>query len=174
MSNILPFFSVYILVLKSWFCSVCEKSFSRKDSKQRHVTSKQRNVGLASFQTVQCLHKNVCGFASNILLPPWLLKWPGPEKRPGFDLYYNKLQRQFTFPRRGSFGVNSQWQPAYIEMLVAMPYIEFVKVIFTAWSRIPILMWTNGIWSCLIIRWLTPVKTSDLWTSLLVVLIIEI
>ena len=34
----------------------------------------------------------------------------------------------------------SQWQPAYIEMLVAMPYIEFVKVISTAWSRIPILM----------------------------------
>ena len=37
---------------------------------------------------------------------------------------------------------------------------EFLRL----WSRIPILMWTNGIqWSCLMIRWL-------LWTSLLVVL----
>ena len=42
------------------------------------------------------------------------------------------------------------------------------------WSRISILMWTNRIWSCLMIRWLTSVKTSELWTSLLVVLIIEI
>ena len=36
----------------SWFCSVCEKSFSRKDSMQRHVMSKHRNVGLTPFQTV--------------------------------------------------------------------------------------------------------------------------
>ena len=62
MSNILPFFQSTFCSLgvdMSWFCSVCEKSFSRKDSMQRHVMSKQRNVGLASFQTVQCLHKNV-------------------------------------------------------------------------------------------------------------------
>ena len=36
----------------SWFCSVCEKSFSRKDSMQRHVMSKHRNAGLTPFQTV--------------------------------------------------------------------------------------------------------------------------
>ena len=36
----------------SWFCSVCEKSFSRKDSTQRHVMSKHHNVGLTPFQTV--------------------------------------------------------------------------------------------------------------------------
>ena len=28
------------------------------------------------------------------------------------------------------------------------------------WCGIPILMWTNGIWSCLMIRWSTPVKTK--------------
>ena len=50
-------------------------------------------------------HRNVSGFDSSILLPPWLPEWPGPEKRPGFYLYCNKLQRQFTLPRRGSFGV---------------------------------------------------------------------
>ena len=36
----------------SWFCSVCEKSFSRKDSMQRHVLSTHRNAGLTPFQTV--------------------------------------------------------------------------------------------------------------------------
>ena len=36
----------------NWFCSVCEKSFSRKDNMQRHVMSKHRNAGLTPFQTV--------------------------------------------------------------------------------------------------------------------------
>ena len=38
----------------SWFCSVCEKSFSRKDSMQRHVMSKHRNAGpmITPIQTV--------------------------------------------------------------------------------------------------------------------------
>ena len=33
-------------------------------------------------------------------------------------------------------------------------------------DRIPILLWTNGIWSCLMIRWLTLVKTSERWLNL--------
>ena len=36
----------------NWFCSICEKSFSRKDNMQRFVTSKRRNLGLTPFQTV--------------------------------------------------------------------------------------------------------------------------
>ena len=52
-----------------------------------------------------CFHRNVNGFAFSILLPPWLPESPGLEKRPGFDPYCNKLQRQFTLPWRGSFGV---------------------------------------------------------------------
>ena len=36
----------------SWFCSVCEKSFSRKDSMQRQVMSKHLNAGLTPLQTV--------------------------------------------------------------------------------------------------------------------------
>ena len=35
-----------------WLCSVCEKSFSRKDGMQRHAMSKQCNAGLTPFQTV--------------------------------------------------------------------------------------------------------------------------
>ena len=36
----------------TWFCSVCENSFSRKDRMQSHVMSKHRNAGLTPFQTV--------------------------------------------------------------------------------------------------------------------------
>ena len=57
------------------------------------------------FKQFQCFHRNVSGFASSILSPLWLPEWLGPEKRPGFDLYCNKLQRPFTIPRRGSFDV---------------------------------------------------------------------
>ena len=44
----------------SWFCSVCEKSFSRKDSMQRHVMSKHRNAGLTPFQTVPIFSQKKC------------------------------------------------------------------------------------------------------------------
>ena len=57
------------------------------------------------FKQFQYFHRNVSSFASSILSPPWLPEWPGPEKRPGFDRYCNKLQRPFTLPRRASFGV---------------------------------------------------------------------
>ena len=55
------------------------------------------------FKQFQCFHRNVSGFASSILSPPWLPERAAPEKRPGFDLYCSKLQRPFTLPRRGSF-----------------------------------------------------------------------
>ena len=57
------------------------------------------------FKHFQCFHRNVSGFASSISSPPWLPEWPGPEKRPGFDLYCSKLHRPFTIPWRRSLGV---------------------------------------------------------------------
>ena len=88
----------------SWFCSVCEKSFSRKDSMQRHVMSKHHNVGLTPFQTVPFSQK--CQrFRFEHPFTSMIAGMTVSEKRPGFDLYYNKLQRQFTLPRRGLFGV---------------------------------------------------------------------
>ena len=50
------------------------------------------------FKQLQCPHRNLSGFVSNTLLPPWLPEWPGPGKQPAFDLYYNKHQKQFTLP----------------------------------------------------------------------------
>ena len=78
------------------------------------------------FRQFQYFHRNVCGFALSTLSPPWLPEWPGPEKRPGFDRYCNKLQRPFTLPRRGSFGV------IHNGSLRIHKCIEFVKGIPTA------------------------------------------
>ena len=61
LSNILPFFQSTF-----WSLGVGSVPFE----KNRLVEKIASDVGLASFQTVQCLHKNVSGFASNILLPP--------------------------------------------------------------------------------------------------------
>ena len=36
----------------SWFCSFCEKSFSRKDIMQRHVMSKHRNAGFTPLRAM--------------------------------------------------------------------------------------------------------------------------
>ena len=55
MSSILPFSRSTLCsweVDMRWFCSVCEKSLSRKDSMQRHVMTKQRKACLTPFQTV--------------------------------------------------------------------------------------------------------------------------
>ena len=158
----------------SWLCSVFEKSFSRKDSMQRHVMSKHHNVGLTPFQTVPIFSQKCQRFRFEHLSPPWLPEWPGPEKRPGFDRYCNKLHRPFTLPQRGSFGVIQNGTFVYTNASRHAKHWIRQGNSLRLWSRIPILTWTNRIWSCLMIRWLTPVKTSELWTSLLVVLIIAI
>ena len=90
----------------SWFCSVCEKSFSRKDSMQRHVMSKHRNAGLTPFQTVPVFSQKCQRF---------------------------RYEHPFTSMIAGMIAwCYLQWQPAYTQMLVAMPHIEFVKGIPTA------------------------------------------
>ena len=133
MSNILPFFQSTFCSLgvdMSWFCSVCEKSFSRKDSVQRHVISKQRNVGLTSFQTVQCLHKNVSvSLRTSFCLHDCWNDWVRENGLGSISI--TNFRGNLPSPKRIVW-CYSQWQPAYIEMLVAMPHIEFVKVIPTA------------------------------------------
>ena len=101
-----PAFSVYILLLTSWhdmswFWSVCENLLvERIVCKGTWCLNTSMLVSPNFKQFRLCCHRNVSGFASSILLPPWLPEWPGPEKQHGFGLYYSKFQRQFTFPRR--------------------------------------------------------------------------
>ena len=83
------------------------------------------------FKQFQCFHRNVSGFASSILSHPILPEWPGPEKRPGFDPLQQTSETIYP-PQEKIVWCYSQWQPAYTEMLVAMPHIEFAKGIPTA------------------------------------------
>ena len=95
---------------------------------QRHVMSKHRNAGLTPFQTVPVFSQKCQRFRFKHDCRNDRVQ----KKRPGFDLYCNKLQRQFTLPPERNVWCYSQWQPAYTQILVAMPHIEFFKGIPTA------------------------------------------
>ena len=88
----------------SWFCSVCEKSFSRKDSMQKRVMSKHRNAGRTSFQIVPMPSKKCQRFRFEHPFTCLIAGMTGSGETARVRSY-SKLQRQFTFPRRESFGV---------------------------------------------------------------------
>ena len=115
----------------SWFCSVCEKSFSRKDSMQRHVMSKHRNVGLTPFQTVPFSQK--CQqFRFEHPFTSMIAGMTGSGKTAWVRSLSQQASETIYPPPERIVWCYSQWQPTYTEMLVAMPHIEFVKGIPTA------------------------------------------
>ena len=124
----------------SWFCSVCEKSFSRKDSMQRHVMSKHHNVGLTPFQTVPFSQK--CQrFRFEHPFTSMIAGMTGSGKTAWVRSLLQQTLETICPPQRGLFGViNNGSLRIYTEMLVAMPHIEFDKGIPRFWRRIPILM----------------------------------
>ena len=115
----------------SWFCSVCEKSFSRKDSMQRHVMSKHHNVGLTPFQTVPFSQK--CQrFRFEHPFTSMIAGMTGSGKTAWVRSLLQHASDTIYPPPERIVWCYSQWQPAYTQMLVAMPNIEFVKGIPTA------------------------------------------
>ena len=116
----------------SWFCSVCEKSFSRKDSMQRHVMSKHRNAGLTPFQTVPIFSQKCQRFRFEHPFTSMIAGMTGSGKTAWVrSLLQQASETIYPSPER-ILWCYSQWQLAYTEMLVAMPHIEFVKGIPTA------------------------------------------
>ena len=115
----------------SWSCSVSEISLSRKDSMQKQVMSKHRNVGLTPFQTV--LFRQKC---QRFRFQHPFTSMIAEMTRSGKTAWVRSLLQQasetiYPLPERIVW-LYSKWQPAYTEMLVAMPHIEFVKGIPTA------------------------------------------
>ena len=112
----------------SWFCSVCEKSFSRKDNMQRHVMSKHHNVGLTPFQTVPFSQK--CQrFRFEHPFTSMIAGMTGSGKMAWVRSLLQQASKAIYLPRERIIWCYSQWHSAYAEMLVAIPHIEFVKVI---------------------------------------------
>ena len=111
----------------SWFCSFCEKSFSRKDSMQRHVMSKHRNAGFTPFrampfsvekcQRFQFVHPFTCMVAG----------MTGSGKTVWVKSLLQQAQRAINLPPERIVWCYSQWQPGYLELMAIMPNIEFIR-----------------------------------------------
>ena len=154
----------------SWFCPVWEKSFSRKDSMQRHVMSKHRNAGLTPFQTVPMFSQKCQRFRFEHPFTSMIAGMTGSGKTAWVRSLLQQASETIYLPPERIVWCYSQWQPAYPEMLVAMPHIEFAKVIPTTLKQGSYFDVNKR--NFIVFDRLTPVKTSELWTSLLVIRII--
>lgn len=94
---------------------------------QRNLISKHRNAGLVTqFTEFQCLHKSVSGVASSILLPSGCRDdqvWKDSLVSISVTTNIRSHLPSLGQDRLVLFTV----QPAYKEMLVAIPHIELVK-----------------------------------------------
>ena len=89
----------------SWFCSVSEKSFSRKDRMQRHVMSKHRNDGLTPFETVPMFSQKCQRFRFEHPFTSMIAGKSGSGKTPWVRSLLQQASETMYPPRRGSFGV---------------------------------------------------------------------
>ena len=120
----------------SRFRSVCEKSFSRKDSMQRHVMSKHRNAGIIPFQTVPFSQK--CQrFRFEHRFTSMIAGMTGSGKTAWVRSLLQQASEAIYLSPKRIIWCCSQWQSAYTEMLVATPHIEFVKGIPTGLEQDP-------------------------------------
>ena len=112
----------------SWSCPHCEKFFSRKDSMQRHMNNRHSNHGYfvpfnaMPFSTEKCQrfqfeHPFTCIVA----------RMNGSGKTVWVQSLFKQANRMINLPPERIVSCYSQWQPAYMEMLVTIPNIEFVK-----------------------------------------------
>ena len=130
MRNILPLSQSTFcscVVDMSWFCSICEKSFRRKDSMQRHVMSKHRNAGLTPFQTVPIFSQKCQQLRFEHPFTSMIAGIAGSGKTAWVRSLMQQASETIYPPPDRIVWCYSQWQPAYTQMLVALPSIEFVN-----------------------------------------------
>ena len=147
----------------SWCCFACEKSFSRKDNMQRHVMSKHRNAGLTPFQTVPIFSQKCQRFRFEHPFTSMIAGMTGSGK----TAWVRSLLQQASetiYPSPGE-------ERLVLFTMAACVYTNISRHA-THWIRqgnsygfgagFLILKWADGIRSCLMIRWLTSVKTGIL------------
>ena len=111
----------------NWSSPVCENNFSRKDSMQRHMSSKQNNRGFIPFggmfnsrekcQRFQFIHPFTCMVAG----------MTGSGKTAWVQTLLRQAQNVIDPPPQRIVWCYSQWQPAYMVLVATIPQIEFVK-----------------------------------------------
>ena len=109
----------------SWSCPVCQKDFSRKDNLQRHMNSKHSN---SNFTPVIPMSQEKCQrFQFEHPFTCMVAGMTGSGKTIWVQSLLRQAYRMINLPPERIVWCYSQWQPAYMEMLVAIPNIEFVK-----------------------------------------------
>ena len=109
----------------SWPCPVCEKDFSRKDNSQRHMNSKHSDSNFAPVipmaqekcQRFQLVHPFTCMVAGMC----------GSGKTVWVQSLLQQAQTMIDQPPERIIWCYSLWQPAYMQLLMMMQTIEFVK-----------------------------------------------
>ena len=112
----------------SYSCPICEKTFGRKDNMQRHVNNRHSNPGhftpfnAMPYSAVKCErfqfeHPFTCMVAG----------MTGSGKTVWVQSLLKQANRMINPPPERIVWCYSQWQPAYMEMLVSISNIEFVK-----------------------------------------------
>ena len=114
----------------NWSCPVCQKDFSRKDNMQRHMNRKHSNSDFSPF--IPMSQEKCQGFQFKHPFTCMVAGMTGSGKTVWVQLLLTQAYRMINLPPEKIVWCYSQWQPAYMEMLVTIPNIEFVKGIPTA------------------------------------------
>ena len=112
----------------SWSCPHCETSFSRKDSMKRHIENRHSSrdhftpFNAMSYSTEKCQrfqfeHPFTCMVAG----------MTGSGKTVWVQSLLTQANRMINLPPERIVWCYSKWQPAYMDMLITIPNIEFVK-----------------------------------------------
>ena len=117
----------------SWSCPYCEKSFSRKDSMKRHIKNKHSTPGhFTPFNAMHYSTEKCQRFQFEHPFTCMVAGMTGSGKTVWVQSLLTQAYRMINLPPEKIVWCYSQWQPAYMEMLVTIPNIEFVKGIPTA------------------------------------------
>ena len=112
----------------SWFCSFCEKSFSRKDNMQRHMFNKHNeSPSFTPFRAMPFSPEKCQRFRFQHPFTSRIAGMTGSGKTAWVRSLLQQASETIHPPPERIVWCYSQWQPAYTEMLVPMPHIEFVK-----------------------------------------------
>ena len=112
----------------SWFCSFCEKSFSRKDNMQRHMFNKHNeSPSFTPFRAMPFSPEKCQRFRFQHPFTSMIAGMTGSGKTAWVRSLLQQASETIHPPPERIVWCYSQWQPAYTEMLVPMPHIEFVK-----------------------------------------------
>ena len=111
----------------SWSCPVCQKTFSRKDSMQGHMSSKHGTSGFAPFPAKSISREKCQRFHLEHPFTCIAAGMTGSGKSVWVKSLLQQAQKAIHLPPERIVWCYSQWQPAYTELLMTIPGIEYVK-----------------------------------------------